>query len=144
MGYNVVMYIRESGFTLVELIIVIAIIGVLASVVLPRLQTARDEGIETKIKTELTVVGKRAAVEESKVLTYDIVCGTNGFAQSASIAEQVAAVEVFSGEVVTCNSRTEDFAVSIPLEPSRYWCVDSAGARLERATTLAVDEYTCE
>jgi prepilin-type N-terminal cleavage/methylation domain-containing protein len=134
----------SKGFTLVELLIVMAIIAILASVVFPRLQTARDEGIETKIKTELTVVGKRASVEENQALTYDIVCGTNGFAQAPSIASQIQVVEEFTGESVVCNSQTESYAVAVLVASSTYWCVDSEGKRLERATTLGASEYACE
>jgi len=134
----------SKGFTLVELLIVITIIGLLAAVVLPRLQTARDEGIETKIKTELVVAGKRASVEENQALTYDVVCGTNGFTQAQSITDQIAAIENFSGQTVACNSRTQDYALSIFLASSTYWCVDSAGKRIERPTALGLSEFSCE
>ena len=144
MYYNETMQSQTKGFTVVELLIVIAIIGVLVSVVLPRLQTARDEGIETKIKTELTIVGKRAAVEESKVLTYDVVCGTNGVTQAVSITEQISAVESFTGDTVTCNSRASEYAVSVPIDPAIHWCVDSDGLRIERATALGAVEYSCQ
>jgi prepilin-type N-terminal cleavage/methylation domain-containing protein len=138
------MRISCKGFTLVELLIVIAIIGLLAAVILPRFQTARDEGLETKIKTELTVVGKRASVEENQALTYDVVCGSNGFSQAVSIVDQIAAIENFTSETVVCNSRTEDYAVSILIASSTHWCVDSVGKRIERNTGLGVGEYSCE
>lgn len=137
------MKIDERAFTLIELLIVIAIIGILVAAVIPRLQTARDEGIETKIITELTVVGKRASVEESSALTYDIVCGTNGFTQAASIADQIASIQAFTGETVTCNSRTEDYAVSVPINATAHWCVDSAGVRKEILSALGPAEYAC-
>jgi prepilin-type N-terminal cleavage/methylation domain-containing protein len=133
-----------SGFTLKELLIVLTIIGSLVAVVVPRLQDARTEGLETKTKAELSLVGKRAAVEESLALTFDVVCGTNGFSQAQSIADQISAVETFIGETVTCNSRTGGYAVAILVASSTYWCVDSAGQRLERPTDLGVAEYGCD
>jgi len=144
MYYNETMQSQTKGFTVVELLIVIAIIGVLVSVVLPRLQTARDEGIETKIKTDLVAVGKRAAVEESSTLTYDIVCGQEASTRSPVIADMIADIQIFSGGLVACRSRVGGYAVSVPLNGTTHWCVDSDGLRIERATALGAVEYSCQ
>lgn len=135
---------KTNGFTVIELLIVITIIGILASVILPRLQNARDEGFDTKLKTDLVAIGKRAAIEESSSLTYDIVCGTGAYTQSIVIADMITNLQTFSDETVSCESRIGGYAVSVPLDAVTHWCVDSGGVSIERATALAASEYSCE
>jgi type IV pilus assembly protein PilA len=43
----------QKGFTLIELMIVIAIIGILASIAIPQFMLYRQKGYNTKAKTEL-------------------------------------------------------------------------------------------
>ena len=112
---------------MVELLIVIAIIGILVSVVINSLNDARSSSVEAKIKSELVVLGKRAKIEEARTLTYDTVCGTNGFATSSEIRFILDAIEQFSPEAVVCHSSTAAFAVSAMTGSSTYWCVDSEG-----------------
>ncbi len=76
----------SSGFTLMELLIVIAIIGILVAVVLGSLNDARQGGIDAKIVAEMDALQKRASIEESSQYTFDVVCGSNGVQQSTVIA----------------------------------------------------------
>ncbi len=116
-----------AGFTIIELLVVIAIIGILTTVVLTSLNDARQSGVSAKIKSELVTLGKRADIEKSKELTYDVVCGSNGITQASGIISIVEAIEQFSAETVVCNSNTDSYAASAALDPVTYWCVDSTG-----------------
>ena len=117
-----------SAFTVVELLIVIAIIGVLASVIIGSLNSARDDGVSAKIKSELTTLAKRAGIERVSMMTFDVVCGSNAITQATSITTIIDAIERFSPEAIVCNSSTEAYAVSAALSATEYWCVDNQGA----------------
>ena len=131
----------KRGFTITELLIVIAIIGILASVILGSLRDARDSSLDAKIKSEMTTLSKRASVEESLNFTYDTVCGSNSVAQSPEVVNIINAIEMFSSGPVICNSDTYAYAASVPLEVD-YWCVDSEGTAEVVATPLSTSTVT--
>ena len=73
----------QSGFTLMELLIVIAIIGILTAVVLGSLNDARQGGIDSRIVAEMDALQKRAAIDQTLSYTYD-VC-ESGYRQNTSV-----------------------------------------------------------
>jgi prepilin-type N-terminal cleavage/methylation domain-containing protein len=131
------------GFTLIELIIVVAIIGILASVILPRLNTARDIAFVTKVVSELDSLRKTAAIEESNQLTFDVVCGSNSFATSTKILSLIASIQETTGNQIVCNSATDEFALSVEIVPRSFWCIDSSGNSTSTSANIAVGEFRC-
>lgn len=71
---------KLSGFTLIELMVVITIIGILAVIVLPNLTSVRGRGQDTAIKEQMTQFRATAAIY------YDDYYGYTTGAQAAPVS----------------------------------------------------------
>ncbi len=150
-----------KGFTLIELLVVIAIIGILSSVVLASLNTARNKGADTAVKSNLA--GARAQAElyyDANGNSYDGVCDNDaGVGGVKTIYTAVlSAVQATGGSTVgtgpstatagTCNDGAGTaWAAEAYLKNGTaggYYCVDSTGAAAtSSASTLASAETAC-
>jgi prepilin-type N-terminal cleavage/methylation domain-containing protein len=136
----------SPAFTLVELLIVIAVIGVLAVVVLSALSDARTQGKNVRIQTEMDAIAKRAEAEHLQFLTYDTVCGSNGIDQSDDISRIITSINTFASSTLICNSQTTSYAISVPIN-TMHWCIDSLGTKKEIPdaldNTVGAEEFFC-
>ena len=151
-----------KGFTLIELLVVIAIIGILSSVVLASLNTARNKGADTAVKSNLA--GARAQAElfyDTNSNSYAGVCGTtavngvktiNASVLAAGQATGVNAVNstytvAGSATTATCHDSATEWAAEAPLKASgtnAMFCVDSTGfAATTSGSTLPGSNAVC-
>lgn len=126
------------GFTLIELMVVVAIIGMVSSIVLSSIASARakagDASVKSNLKGLTNSVGLYATSNgNSYGATFTAAaCPTSGstmFYVDTSIRNTIARMKLDGGGVARCASDGINYAVSAQLKTTTdHWCVDSSGA----------------
>jgi prepilin-type N-terminal cleavage/methylation domain-containing protein len=130
---------KQAGFSLLELLIVITIIGVLTSIILTSLSDSRAKAYNSKIKQQLTSFRTAAEIYFSNQNPNGYGPTVSGPDCSSGIFNDVSpsngspALYIASGNLpdfvqLACSSTASAYAVKASLySGNEYWCVDSKG-----------------
>ncbi|MDO8471009.1 MAG: type II secretion system protein [bacterium] len=140
---------REKGFTLVELLVAITIIGLIASIVLIYLNTARGKGNDTKVRSQLNSARSSAEIYYNSSNSYNGTAGNiSGPCDTVNsmFTDTISGMVKFTsqsnypnGAALTCYSTTGAYAISALLPGvggTNSWCVDSLNNSKARSTAI--------
>ena len=126
---------KIKGFTLLELIVVFAIIGVLVSIVFVSLDVSKQEGIDAGVKKNLSNAAPQAEVFYiNQTRTYEGVCtdATLGILRHVQRAAEATGATAsindnadMATNVAVCHDSVDGWAAGAPLKGGGAWCIDS-------------------
>ena len=145
---------NKQGFTLLELLVVVAIIGILASVIFVALSDSQKKGADAAVKanlstirgeSELFALDNNDSFLPSGGTTFGIatcpaynVSGTDMLSKDKTIADAIAEA-VKRGTGGSCYNSSLNWVVAVGLKSNAdtSWCVDSGGNSRQVASAPA-------
>ena len=159
---------NNSAFTLMEILVVIAIIGVLSTVVMASLSSARGRSINASIKSSLANARAQGELfQATNTLGYLGIClpanssgGEESIRRFFDVAHQASGATSLtdvqstaqSGTTMSaCHASGSGWAISVPLKVPEvsgattyyYFCVDSIGSAVSRVSPLGSGAIVC-
>lgn len=123
--------VRNAGFTIVELLIVIVVIAILASIIVVGYSGAREQAMQSNVKTDLRAASAQVKVEKSNKGKYPAtqaeVDGGKGLKKSAGTTYQYVA-----GSTGYCISASSD-------RTSKVFRITSSQGNVEEGTCAGFD-----
>lgn len=127
---------KSRGFSLVELLIVITIIGILSTIVLSSVSNGRARAYDSKVKQQLVSFRTAAEIYFINQLpnTYGVsnICTSGIFVDvdpvNGAPGTYLSVANLPVGTQLECGANGDTFAVKATLySGSQYWCVDNSG-----------------
>ena len=112
---------KHTGFTLVELLVVIVIIGLLSTIVIVSFGTVRTQAADTAIKANMSQMRLAAEMHYSNNANYMDADSRLDYAAALSAANAAGATNY------NANFSASAYCISFTLKGGTQWCIDSNG-----------------
>ncbi len=141
---------KQKGFTLIELMVVIAIIGILASILIVSLRQASDRSKNAKIVTDIVQIRKIAVrMYAEELIGYVNLCGEDSSNLNSEDYPDLGTlqrdIEGFNS-VITCYADKDSYCISASfMADDQYFCIDDEGSSIEVTGNPCLSaENTCQ
>jgi len=126
---------KEGGFTIIELIVVIAIIAVLAAIVMVNVTSFIAKGKDSSIRGNLSTALTNAVVYFEANTNYTTLCTASSSFRNA----YNAAGAISASETCAVNSTATGWCACAQLvsDTTRIFCVDYTGTKRETGGSVA-------
>lgn len=119
---------KDKAFTIIELIVVIAIISVLTSIVLVNVNSIRNKARDATIKEDMTSFFKLATDYLEQHGSY------GGFCEDEKTRELFDSIPAYDAKKEKyCQHDSDDWFVcaqlNFPEDRSKAWCIDKSGTK---------------
>jgi general secretion pathway protein G len=113
---------RQRGFTLIEILIVVVILGILAAIVIPQFTNASQDAQVSAVKSQLQTI-------RSQIELYRIKNGSAGLVDTADDSDALFTL------LTTPDPNNSDFQYlqTVPVLPNQFWSWDWDGVTLRVA-----------
>ena len=132
---------KQKGFTIIELIVVIAIIAVLAAIVLVNVTSYIAKGKDASVKGNMSSMATIAAsVYDGNSSSF--TGGTSPLVSNAAWQAGVTAIQTSDGTTSAVNYQiiSSAWCVQTQLnESGKYWCADSTGYKGDTGNMTSCD-----
>ena len=96
----------KSAFSLLELIIVVAIIGILASIALPRFYASRADATLLRLKADFAMINSAIAAAKSEIFIKNAAAALAVLDEAAVNAEGEGLFHCSNEQILACNDGT--------------------------------------